>query len=312
MSHAANEADTFDQAVVVPEPLDTDYTETIPQGLQSLANRTNNLGATLGALNTATQISWDQQPESFFVGDTDGSFPFFMPPRNRATNLTSALGNIAAKIIGAKQIAANAIAATNTTVTTLQNSLGTLQAALVSAESNYGPRLWGLGLSQDFTFFPQLLFGNNLQSTTLDYDYWQSGTHLDPAPIVRQGNVALTGVPAMLYVPPLPVNAKILYVEITCASPVSHSGSLAGMTPPSVGLYALPSGSASTPSLIVQASDTSVSAAAYEAVHTIRATPTSAVPTNPSSAYMLKVTGEFNGNAQSSSFVIYSCRIGLG
>lgn len=284
MSRTLSESDIFTPAVPVPNPLDIDYTTTVPGGMQALANRTRRLALTIGEDTSAT--TWDQQPESFFTADTDGSFPFFLPQVNRATPLRSALGNIAAKVFG------------------LRGLLNSNVATLTSGLANLSAKVWGAGLAQELAFLPVPLCGIN--SVSADNTYWYQTTRVAVPPGVRQG--ILSGNPVPLFVPPLPINGIIDYAEVTVQGLVAgHVWPLGNV--PTLSLHKVSAAGADT--VIATAADGSGSAGTYEGAHTIRATVPGSIAVQASYSYYLSCTGENSTNAIADSFIIYSCRLRL-
>lgn len=107
---------------------------------------------------------------------------------------------------------------------------------------------------------------------------------------------------AVFGVPPLPPGLFLRQLSVRVGSPDSHGGSIAGMTMPNIALVSV--NSSGTRTELISQLDTSSTAAAYEADHTITTTTFSALTTS-STALQLHVRGESGTNSIDNSFRVY-------
>lgn len=136
---------------------------------------------------------------------------------------------------------------------------------------------------------------------------WTNGAYTTAgilAPYTRQGTLSANY--AAFNVPPLPANTVISELKITAQSPVSHGGNLP-TTMPRIALVSVNGSGVATE--IAGQVDTSASAAAFEAVHSIIATFTHFVIGDQ--ALQLHVRGENDANAQANSFRIFRASLRL-
>jgi hypothetical protein len=108
MSHQTNGNDVFSGPITIPDTLDTDYsTVTVPGALQALADRTKQMGLTLGADTTSNSMEDVTEGSVATLGaDYSGAFPFSMPVSGRADYARAWLMSIASKIVGLRAITA--------------------------------------------------------------------------------------------------------------------------------------------------------------------------------------------------------------
>ncbi len=115
---------------------------------------------------------------------------------------------------------------------------------------------------------------------------------------IKQAAVSISTL--VLEVPHIMPGLYISNLVLTVSSPVSHSGSLPATMPR---VYLMTMNGDGTATEIAQGDDTSASAAAYEAVHTITVTFSRAVLTTD--CLHIVVQGENSTNSQANSFRIF-------
>ncbi len=279
MSTTITGEDTFTSPVPIPVIGDKTYTTVVPQMAQALANSAQHHENLLKGIYTPEELA----PEDLDTEEANVQVPPFgvyghTPLRTAARTLYSNL-----KVIQ----------------TALQSSISSLTASV----SSITPRVWGLGLTQDWVFAPQAMFGN---TSDTDAAYWYQSDRNAFPPYIGQGTIASSPT-LIIPVPPLPKNSTISYAKILVKARLSH-GSIAGMTMPTLGLYKM--SGAGTTTLMGSASDGSGSAASYQAFHGIQAYCTP-IQVQAGYSYYLLLSGESSTNALDDSFAVYQCAIGL-